>query len=516
MNEPRSIPSVIAALGKEGASAKARAREITRERRYAAIEAVLKKTPKMMQDRDRRIVARQLHDILEEFQKRTGRKKEEVLRAAHVGGLGDSTKQLYNYTLPPEGETEQRISKLIQHTHKYRLIAEKAAELARWNSKETLIELFQGSSYDDSTQAFDSLPEEYLFTMYDILDRMKNWLLRNSEIEWYFKTLHENPVIDDLGNFVFDAPTGYQLDFGAFHNEWYDKAIPGVPLYRILGSEFEIEFAFGENEGFKGPPDELFEQGTFRRLFEVRLGLAPVGPSKKIDIVFDERRFDQIWIADELRCYTNLVFTPPFFKRQAHANFSTRKESDTHKKFDDRAWEFDTYCNLESPVEICSWLNCSKGGGSDGYMRFKAFDDETFPPPRVMDETEQTAGPSQLKDEIDYSEYVGQAFSDQLVEPADLKTCRKYLGRRESLLEWRGAWAKSPRIPTESPWETVAAQIEANLYSGDEENRIDTMLMKEVRHHCAMLKECLERRRGLVDENKYRLYARYSIDDEDQ
>jgi hypothetical protein len=127
--------------------------------------------------------------------------------------------------------------------------------------------------------------------MYDILRRMKNWLLRNSDIKWYFKTLQENFVMDYLGNLlIVGAP-------GAF-NDSYDKAIPGVPLYRILGSEFEIEFAFDDDGDFSVvnvPPDELFEQGTFRRIFEVRLGLAPVGPSKKIDIVFDERRFDQIW-----------------------------------------------------------------------------------------------------------------------------------------------------------------------------------------------------------------------------
>src|SRR5260370_1273864 len=219
MNEPRSFSSIIAPVGKDVASAKAQARETTRERRYAAIDAALKKTPRMMRDRERRIVARQLHDILEEFQKCTGRKKEEVLRAANIGGSGDSTKQLYTYTLPPEGETEERISKLTQHTHKYRLIAEKAAEIAGWDSKEALIELFHGSSYDDSTQAFDSLPEEYLFTMCDILDRMKNWLLRNSDIEWYFKTLQENPVMDDFKNFIFDAPTAFELFCGQFSNQ---------------------------------------------------------------------------------------------------------------------------------------------------------------------------------------------------------------------------------------------------------------------------------------------------------
>jgi len=137
-------------------------------------------------------------------------------------------------------------------------------------------------------------------------------------------------------------------------------------------------------------------------------------------------------------------------------------------------------------------------------MRYEPLDDESIPAHELTDDIEPSA-PKSL------DEFYDRAQSDQLIEAVDPKTCRKYLGRRESLRCGGGI----PAL-TESPWGTVAAQIEANLYSGDEENRIDTLLMKEVRHHCAMLKECLERRRGLLDENRYRLYARYGINDEDQ
>src|SRR5262249_778216 len=184
-----------------------------------------------------------------------------------------------------------------------------AAEMvADWDKKEILIELFQGSSYDDSTQALGSLPElpEYLFSMRDILDRMKDWLVRNSEIEWYFETLRKHPVVDEWGNFIVDQRTWAERSLVSSERypslvppllwlEHYGKAIPGIPLYRTLGSEFPIEFAFGDFDfGSEGPPDDVVEQGIFRRLFEVRLGLAPVSASGKIDLVFDQRRFDEI------------------------------------------------------------------------------------------------------------------------------------------------------------------------------------------------------------------------------
>jgi len=142
MKESRSISSNIIPFSKGGASAseaRVRAAEITRERRYAAIDAALEKNPRMTRDQDRTTVARNLGDILAEFQKCTGIKKRDVLRAASIGGPDDSTKQLFNYTLTPQNETEKRKSKLIKHTRKYRDIAEKAAEMARWNKRGILI-----------------------------------------------------------------------------------------------------------------------------------------------------------------------------------------------------------------------------------------------------------------------------------------------------------------------------------------------------------------------------------------
>jgi hypothetical protein len=67
-----------------------------------------------------------------------------------MGVAGDSTKQLYNYTLPPSRKTprifEQR--KLIKRCAGYVKLAQTAANIAKWEWRDILIALFQGSTYD--------------------------------------------------------------------------------------------------------------------------------------------------------------------------------------------------------------------------------------------------------------------------------------------------------------------------------------------------------------------------------
>src|SRR5262249_54331848 len=70
------------------------------ERRCAAIESALQSRPRMTTKGDRKVVATNLAEILRQFEKEAHRKKEEVLRAANIGEIGNSTKQLFNYTLP--------------------------------------------------------------------------------------------------------------------------------------------------------------------------------------------------------------------------------------------------------------------------------------------------------------------------------------------------------------------------------------------------------------------------------
>jgi hypothetical protein len=65
------------------------------DRRYAAIVGAIQNSPRMTTAEDRKIIAINLGQILNHFEKATHRKKEEVLRAANMGESGNSTKQLF-------------------------------------------------------------------------------------------------------------------------------------------------------------------------------------------------------------------------------------------------------------------------------------------------------------------------------------------------------------------------------------------------------------------------------------
>jgi len=324
-------------------------------------------------------------------------------------------------------------------------------------------------------------------------------------------------MVDEWGNFIVDQHTQSEQNLVAserypslFPFQWlaeYGKAIPGIPLYRTLDSEFPIEFAFDDDFGSEGPPDDVVEQGIFRRLFEVRLGLGPVGASGKIDLVFDQRRFDEIWVAEELRCNVNLHFIPPSL--EPHSKRSRSKYQ--------RSWsgEIDTF-NFESPVGVYSSAEAWKKicGGGECWMRDEPLDDESTPAYEtpayeLTDDIEPSAASSPKSRE----EFYDRALSDQFIEAVDPKTCRKYLGRQERL---QCSVELSLPIITEAPWGTIAAQIEANLDLEDDEKRIDTLLMNTVRQHCVMLEECLERRRGLINKRKHKLYARYGTNEEER
>jgi hypothetical protein len=99
------------------------------QRRWVAIDAALSKNPKMTHIEDRKIVAKNLWNILDKFE-RDGH----ALRDANMGEKGNSTKQLFYYTLPPfdtvSAGLEKRIDRLVKRTDKYRRLAEVAAKRA--------------------------------------------------------------------------------------------------------------------------------------------------------------------------------------------------------------------------------------------------------------------------------------------------------------------------------------------------------------------------------------------------
>jgi hypothetical protein len=89
----------------------------TRERRWNAIDVALKRNPRMTRDEDRKTVATNLGDILDRFVREGKGRKEEIVRAANMGVLGDSTKQLYRYVLPRTPSPDHLETSRRHHHH---------------------------------------------------------------------------------------------------------------------------------------------------------------------------------------------------------------------------------------------------------------------------------------------------------------------------------------------------------------------------------------------------------------
>jgi hypothetical protein len=463
------------------------------QRRWAAIDAALSKNPKMTHIEDRKIVAKNLWNILDKFERDGHAKKETVLRDANMGEKGNSTKQLFYYTLRPfdtvSAALEKRIDRLVKRTDKYRRLAEVAAKKAEWDTQGVLIELFKGSSYDASEQGpIPQLPE-YLFAINGILQRMKDWLVQNTRIEWYYQTLRKEDVCDEWGNFIFGRHVSSVVDASDSSSNVpptirYGKAIPGIVFHRILGAELPVDFVpepkfeYRSDDDIPGmdaePPSNLpVEHLKFRRYFEIRLGLAPVGASGKIGLVFDQRRVDEVWNEKECRAYV-----PVFFWQRPKAEWET----------------FDVYDRPPPPVGVfANYDYVDEVGG--GWLRFKADVDDTIPPYELSVDANNPDVPRE--------EYASRVIQDQWVEEVDPWTCKKYLSQKVD--------ATYGSTAVESPMGTLASRIENNLYWADDDDRYDTLLKKEVDHRCSLLEQCGEQRRRLVNENKRRLYSRWGI-----
>jgi hypothetical protein len=248
-----------------------------RERRRAALIAALIKYPKMTRTEDRKIVASNLGKILDRFEREGKGKKKDVLRLANMGDQSpdstDSTKLLYNYTLP-EGTTasDQRIAKLVKRTENYKKLAQIAANIAGWTEENILTSLFDGSSYDSGEASGPVDLPDYLFDLNDT-----------------YETLRKFPCCDESGNFVVNCQVSPLPEAAGRFPGFFGKAIPGITLYRVLASELPVDFASEEGMDLTAwpddcPPDSLIEQLTFRRYFEVRLGVAPEDASGKITL----------------------------------------------------------------------------------------------------------------------------------------------------------------------------------------------------------------------------------------
>jgi hypothetical protein len=217
---------------------------------------------------------------------------------------------------------------------------------------------------------------------------------------------------------------------------------PGIIIHRILCAELAVdfvlapeydpeEFEYRSDDEMPGsadepPPNLPVEHLKFRRYFEIRLGLAPVGASGKIGLVFDQRRVDELWNEEECRAYVSIFFWP-------------------QSNFKHSSWEIhDVYDRPPPPVGVlfANYDYVDEVGG--GWLRFKADVDELIPPYELSVDANNPDVPRE--------EYSSRVIQDQRIEEVDPGTCKKYLSQKVD--------ATYGSTAVESPMETLASRIE--------------------------------------------------------
>jgi hypothetical protein len=105
---------------------------------------------------DQEIVAHALYGLLEQIEKDHRISKAEVMREAHLGGDGDSTKHLSQYAIPKGGSPKR----LRKKAGSYAKLARAAAKLSGLDEDEVLMEVFGQASFWSSMGAREPA-EEY-------------------------------------------------------------------------------------------------------------------------------------------------------------------------------------------------------------------------------------------------------------------------------------------------------------------------------------------------------------------
>ncbi|MFK0688821.1 hypothetical protein ACFX5Q_11515 [Mesorhizobium sp. IMUNJ 23033] len=450
------------------------------DRTFAALEAETRRRPKMDQS-DRPVVAANLHRILERFETESGHKKIDVVQALNLGSDTSSTKVLWNYTI---SESSDRPDKLISNIRNYKLLAQKAANLATWSEKETIIDLFKGSSYsefnnNDSDKDFD------FSEVAQMLHKMTQWLRRHTEIDDYYRYLASFPLHTDEGDFAVNTVMRYSLpqhiENGMPVWLYFSTAIPSTALYRRSLVRVPVKFISGTHlpieQRFEDVPPSAVGARTleFRKYLQVRLGIAPLGKSLDPQPVFDLRTTAELWDAEEF------VATIPYGDSVPLV----------------RNWTLVEYRTAPFP-EVAAYddtNDAEKAHSHDGIGWFRV--------PRGVALSTLTAG---AEDWPTFEKRWVQAF-DQLVEEVDALSCARHLGRRlDATIE--SNLYRYPSHPFKSPPNTIASLLESNLYDRDDSpdnGSIDLILKQNIERRFQTMKTAVERRSQRVDSHRKEL-----------
>ena len=159
------------------------------------------------------------------------------------------------------------------------------------------------------------------------------------------------------------------------------------------------------------PPNLPVEHLKFRRYFEIRLGLAPVGASSRIGLVFDQRRVDELWNEKERRAYVQIFFQP---------QSSHKRERNVIQ-----AGDLMTFM-----VPRLRRLACSPTMTMTGQQENRAALGFGLEPTLTSQFRHTNCWLMPTSPDLTREEYITRTIQDQWVEEVDPLTCKKYLSQK--------------------------------------------------------------------------------------
>jgi hypothetical protein len=262
---------------------------------------------------DRFQIARNLALIFDEMEKQ-GCRRAALLQKSGKAQKIDSTKVLYNYTLPPDLEFEgatDRVRKLTKKASKYLDLAKAAATEMKVDREQIILQLFQNTTYEVLGEISDE-QISYLQEISKLLIAIGKAAIKRHDLSSYHAMLRSNEIGWDIdgsfGHFQC-LPCSTWIEDRSPRHVSYLGYVPTVLLYRqqvgpqpydaIAGRAFQIDFETNPQalkdyfERNVPLPEKHSVMVRTEVHSEIWLGVAPLHPSYKWEPVFEKRyRFE--------------------------------------------------------------------------------------------------------------------------------------------------------------------------------------------------------------------------------